>query len=189
MRNLSNIAVFYLILSIFIILLNQFSKFVRYAITSTGRTVPGERSAFLQHDGLVLDPKERSIIVLDEAAVELQGAAGRAETESSEPAHRSCHAPGAVIGAEVPPALEEAVGGVLRGRAGRGDGEVGVGGELGGVDEGAEDGVEVGLVGGARGELDLRASPEDEGVGGGRGCRGEEEKPETGEEEERSRRG
>lgn len=132
------------------------------------RSQPDRRSTFLDNLRLVLHPKERDIVVLDEAPVELQRAAARGETECAELTHRARNAARAPVVVEVAAALEEAVDGVRRARAGAlVNGEVVVVGEGGRVDQGGKDRVDAVLVGGTRRVLQLRATTEDEGIGGG----------------------
>lgn len=147
------------------------------------RGQPNGRPTFLGHHRLVLHPDERRIVVLHETAFELQRAAAGGVAERAELSDRTRHAARALVVAEVAAALEEAVDGV---GGGRGEGEVVVVGEGGGVDERGEERVDGVLVGRARRVLGLGATPEDEGVdGGGRGgCDGAEE-GEVEEEEEK----
>jgi len=144
------------------------------------RGQPNGRSTFLGHHRLVLHPDERRIVVLHEAAVELQRAAAGGVAERAELSDRTRHAARALVVAEVAAALEEAVDGVV---GGDGEGEVVVVGEGGGVDERGEERVDGGLVGRTRRVLGLGATAEDEGVDGGGGGGGEVEEEEEEEKE------
>ena len=85
----------------------------QHSITSGQRIrgQPNRRPTFLRHLCLVLHTEERGIIVLDEAAVELQRSAARVQAECAELTHRTRHAARALVVGEVAAALEEAVRG------------------------------------------------------------------------------
>lgn len=131
-----------------------------------------------------MDAYDGGVVVLDAAPFELEGAAGGVQAEEAELADGVLHAVGAGGGADVAAALVEAVDSVGAITAGGGDGDVVVSKVGGGVVYGGEEGVEVGLEGGAGRVLELGAAAVDEGVGGGRGRTSEEEEVEEEEEEE-----
>ena len=76
---------------------------------------PNGRPTFLADQGLVLNPNEGGVVVLDETAVELQGTAAGGKAEGAELGDRTRDAARALVVGEVATALEEAVDGVGRG--------------------------------------------------------------------------
>lgn len=94
------------------------------------------RSTLLEHHRLVLDAEEGGVVVLDVAALQLEGPTAGLRAERAELTHRARDARGAVGHGEVAAALEEAVDDVVLG--GAGDGEVVVGAVRGRVDQGGE---------------------------------------------------
>lgn len=90
------------------------------------RVVADGGPAFLEDDGLVLDAEEGGVVVLDVAALELDGAAAVLGAEDAGACDGACDAGGAVGHGEVAAALVETVDDVLG--AGADDGVVVVGG-------------------------------------------------------------
>jgi len=119
----------------------------------------------LQHDGLVLHTQECDIVVLDEAAVQLDRAAARCWAELPGAGDGTGDAGGAVRHGEVAAALVEAVDGVAL--AGPHHGEVVVGRVGGRVHQRGQERVQVRLVGRVRGVTLLRAPAIEEKIRGG----------------------
>ncbi|RRT44540.1 hypothetical protein B296_00047400 [Ensete ventricosum] len=143
--------------------------------------VAGDRAALAVHHGGVGLAEEVLVAVPHEAAVQLQRGREGAGADQAELADRTLHAGGAVAGAQVVPALVEAVSGHAGGRTGVVAGGVAVvGRQRRPGDEGGEEGVEVVLEGGDGIVLVRRAAGVDEGGSFGGllgGARQEEESP------------